>query len=45
MSNVLWEIEESHLRSMLKRAASGESVDMILLEESANAEHEHREED
>ncbi|QKY79974.1 hypothetical protein PQD13_gp62 [Gordonia phage Clawz] len=42
---VIWEIEEPHLRSMLERAAAGESVDMILLGEMANAEHEHRTQD
>lgn len=34
-----WEIEESHLISMMERARDGESIDLILLENSANAKH------
>lgn len=37
---VIWSIEETRLRELLRRAASGEDVDMLMLEEYADAEHE-----
>lgn len=35
-----WVLSDDHLRALLERARDGESPDLLLLEEYANAEHD-----